>query len=259
MFKAMEFEQHFLTNCEVPEEAWTYSTYAPVGENADPFFYAKKLIAELYADVLNDDPSDGPVYDVDDLILEDAQAAALYDQFRATGTLTTTSDFSDPLAHRHLMLWLTAVGQSQISPAELAGDFTTTWSPQMVFAVSAGPTVNPPTLPPPADIPEDLEREVEDFPAKNPDLYKDDNGNVPGFDCEDYADFLAQWLKYRGVEYDSIGNVWLTWPGSGHVFVLVVIDGYYYIIDPSSGWIAGPFNSYDDAVNAGWKFCSDQR
>lgn len=67
----------------------------------------------------------------------------------------------------------------------------------------------------------------------------------PGFDCDDYARAWAAWLKrhlagdYPNAKYYVI-YVYYGNPLRGHAVVAILIDGYYYLLDPQSGKIVGP-------------------
>lgn len=69
----------------------------------------------------------------------------------------------------------------------------------------------------------------------------------PGIDCDDFADMMAAWLKrYIGgdVEVKLLGMWYYNSEGKyvGHMMTIVILDGYYYIIDPQTGRVIGPFS-----------------
>lgn len=80
----------------------------------------------------------------------------------------------------------------------------------------------------------------------SPGLYKEDGKFIgPGFDCDDYAEAMAEWLrrKYPNAELWTLGYFWF---GDGHAVTVIRIDGYFYMIDPQTGVISGPFATTDE-------------
>ncbi len=111
-----------------------------------------------------------------------------------------------------------------------------------------------PSDPPP--LPADLPPEIVNFDhwlkqyrerLKGKGLYLPDDYPTPGFDCDDYADALARWLQRRfsGATIQVIHTFWERPPGSGkkvgHVLILIKQGGYYWILDPQTGILLGPF------------------
>lgn len=72
---------------------------------------------------------------------------------------------------------------------------------------------------------------------------------APGFDCDDFSDAMLAWLLHhlRGMYPDMEGyNLWFEWTDCngnplGHSVVYIKIGNYYYIIEPQTGEIKGPY------------------
>lgn len=103
-------------------------------------------------------------------------------------------------------------------------------------------------------------------------MYLKDGKKIGRFDCDDFTDAIAAWLEetlkkqYPNLKLQSF-NFWWQCPkknadGSpvigpdgnpvyedvpGHTMLLIQIDGQYYLIDPQTGAIVGPFSNYDEA------------
>jgi len=72
---------------------------------------------------------------------------------------------------------------------------------------------------------------------------------APGFDCDDFSDAMLAWLLHhlRGMYPNMEGyNLWFEWTDCngnplGHSVVYIKIGDYYYIIEPQTGEIKGPY------------------
>jgi hypothetical protein len=107
--------------------------------------------------------------------------------------------------------------------------------------------------PPPAD----LEQQLRDSELERVPYLPDHPFFWPGFDCDDYAEAYWAWLMnhnleqmFPGVKAESLWLYWrFTWGvgkggkhgKAGHAVIVVTYNGYYYIIDPQTGQIYGPF------------------
>jgi hypothetical protein len=72
-----------------------------------------------------------------------------------------------------------------------------------------------------------------------------------GFDCDDYALAMIAWLRHFRELYDAaFYQLHVFWGvDSGHALVLVLIGEYFYLIDPQTGFVLGPFDKSDYYAN----------
>ncbi|GIX01040.1 MAG: hypothetical protein KatS3mg111_4372 [Pirellulaceae bacterium] len=78
----------------------------------------------------------------------------------------------------------------------------------------------------------------------------DNTDGRPGFDCDDYATAMINYLENEWLdEYPDaeISYLHVYWGGFGHSMVLIEQDGVYFVVDPQTGEVVGPFNSIDEA------------
>ncbi len=116
---------------------------------------------------------------------------------------------------------------------------------------------------------------------KSKGLYKGENSRDPNrpnprgrFDCDDFADAMAAWLEkylkqlYPNMDVKGFGFMWKcpkldsndnpvldpngqpVYTDDGHAMVLVTIDGKFYLIDPYTGTVYGPYLTNADAYDA---------
>ena len=106
------------------------------------------------------------------------------------------------------------------------------------------------------DFWDDLNDAVDDSGLEDLDLYIPDvligywwnpfgsNGET-GFDCDDYATAMIHFLEGRFPDAD-ISYIHVFWGPHGHSMVLIEQDDTYFVVDPQTGQVVGPFDSLDD-------------
>lgn len=208
-----------------------------------PFNPALSVFKDIYRHRLTA-PGQLDGFTIEDLLASDPAVRDHFREFTTTGVLRTPID-EDPQAAANHVERLQEAEAGGSKEYTLLGD----WEVKSLAVVSTGlvtkkkipnpPAPNPGTPVPPG-FPGDLKREWDDSDIdKMP--YKPDGWPwQPGFDCDDYADALAAWLKkhmlpnYPGMTIDII---WITWFGGGHAIVRVCYEGTCYYIDPQTGEI----------------------
>jgi len=214
------------------------------------------------------------------LIRDDPEVFEAFRHHTLTGELVTP--LAQPQATlRHLLLQM--LPPSQISELDEGEDPCT----EVYYIEASGsPTVNgstmsseidvmkkpkpcPPTggVGPPGDY-DEFERALRDLVRNSgldtdvaPNLYSHDGYFFdPGFDCDDYATAMAHYLERHLPTHAgsfSVWSLWLTWLGGGHAVTVVLLGDKFYVIDPQSGAVRGPFHSREEAVHAGWDILKD--
>src|SRR5690606_14923939 len=82
-------------------------------------------------------------------------------------------------------------------------------------------------------------------------LYKDypPCGTYPNFDCKDYGDALAEYIrrkmleKFPGLQIKQLPVWWKSATGelTGHIITVFYWNGYYWIVDAQTGENLGPY------------------
>lgn len=243
----------------------------------DPFGPAFAIFEKLYASRLQPNPHAGPVYLLDDLLRDDPQVLAEFRQYTLTGTLST-SDEDSFVFIEHLDLVAQAYAHPEDHP-EFA----------CVYMDGEGNLISEGLSPPSADesdeggvqpldgddVPQDikdlkkwLEDQLEDSDLDGVEYIKDQPFWFPGFDCDDYAEAYWAWLKnhgldtkYPGIQSQSLWMYWWhTWGvgkggkhgKAGHAVLMITYNGYYFVIDPMSGEVYGPFPSTTPLEDIDW-------
>lgn len=89
-----------------------------------------------------------------------------------------------------------------------------------------------------------------DDPNDTPGSFYENDTDAPGFDCDDYATAMIHYLENEWLdEYPDaeISYLHVYWGGFGHSMVLIEVDGTYWVVDPQTGEVVGPFDSVADA------------
>lgn len=243
-----------------------------VGRNAAILGPALRLFSEIYADRLQPHYNDPNYYTIESLIADDADVRARFVEYTTTGILETTllRDGEAALL-KHYELTLAANAGEECDPIMLdssikaeGGDLSVS---SMALIVTKCPPTGPGPNPGPEDvIPDELSKPVRDFPLRQRPINEYPDGSYPwskpGFDCDDWGDALAEYLrrmlKDRFPDLE-IRQLWVHWYGDGHVITLVKIDGKWYAVDAQTGAMHGPFDSPEAAAELGaWKIIHDE-
>lgn len=232
----------------------------------DPFGPAFAVFEEIYKDRLQLDPNVGAVYLLDDLLRDDADVLAEFKEYTLTGKLKTGTD--DILA---VMNHLELIAEAIANPADYPeytgsyiedGELVSVGLSKEAEASASGGGGQPPV--PPGEIPQEiqdlrdwLEQQLRDSGLEGVPYVPDHPFFWPGFDCDDYAEAYWAWLMHHNLEQMFPGvkaeALWLYWRftwginkggkhgKAGHAVIVITYNGYYYIIDPQTGQIYGPF------------------
>jgi hypothetical protein len=253
--EATEWARQFFNWYETGEisiDAMRFAYIDPSGPSMNPITEALQTFDNLTGHTAQDE---------NDIWSYMASEPQVYNSFRhlaMTGTLV--SSYSSPLAVEHL--------------AYYANDPNTTLTEDGIVTSKkdkAGPTPNP--LPDGhgdgvpdewQDFWDDLQDAVNESHLAEIDLYIpdtypdsgipfwpfDNTEGSPGFDCDDYATAMEQYLEETFLDdYPDaeIPYLLVYWGGFGHAMTLVKQDGTYFVIDPQSGELVGPFSSVAEA------------
>ncbi|MEM1424003.1 MAG: hypothetical protein AAGH64_08360, partial [Planctomycetota bacterium] len=225
-------------------DGFVASNHPVRGNNHNYLIETYLLFKELYSHRLQLDPDLPAYYDLDDLLADDPDVFAEFRAYSLTAVLVTDDRNADPTtAAKHVELIEQAeifeceeVGAYWIDVADDSGD-TLTVASEGLAVVTRKPKKCKPTAPgnpnTPSTIPDELRLPVEQFPRYDMPLeiwnYPDGlfPWSDPGFDCDDWADMLAKYLR-RLLEDDiddfAVWQFWATWIGDGHVITVVNVS-----------------------------------
>ncbi|MEM1186310.1 MAG: hypothetical protein AAGI53_15070 [Planctomycetota bacterium] len=268
---------HFVDTGELLPDADTFSPSNPgqVGANHLMFYDAYLLFEDLYAQQLDDNPDSPNYYTLDDLFRDDPAALSQFRTYTLTGTLGTGL-LSSPITvvENHMKMVANAAaadGCYDVASVDLAAPtnfmaYGGVSNDLMLVSQSLqkkkkapcpGPGPGPGPEDEPDELPDILDDPIDDFPFRQwfpvEILDMPDGWWTPGFDCDDWADVLAEYLR-RQLEGENfeIYQLWLTWYGDGHVVTVICLDGKYYVTDAQTGSTRGPYDSLEDAYDGAW-------
>lgn len=190
-------------------------------------------------------PPDEYGYAIGDLLEHDPLVMQHFREYTTTGVLRTPT-FEDPQAAAHHLERLQQAQSGQSTAYTLLGHWeitesTTVTSDGLVTKKKIpnppAPGVDPTPLP---GIPGDIQDSWDDSGIYRMPYTPDGWPWEPGFDCDDYADALAAWLRHYLVpEYEgmTVEIIWITWFGGGHAIVRVCYNGACWYVDPQTGEI----------------------
>jgi len=263
---------------ELRDVEFEWHIQRPSGD-INPFGEALTLFSNIYSDRLR--PLD-PVapYSLLDLLSDDPQVMAKFRLYTSTGLLDTTIDDGDV----HCKHWealvealLAPAGEPQAGLVEeaIVSDDGESIATVGLLVGMMPPIDNPFSFPPPSSIP-NLPAEIQDVDRKMKEaeeiwrlwlkeleervppfvLYQEDSwsdGDVSGFDCDDFAEMLGRFLRWY-VRQHAASHPFLEprilqmakggLSRSGHAVTLIFLRDYYWIIDPQTGIRSGPFHRY---------------
>ncbi|GAB4554369.1 MAG: hypothetical protein Tsb0013_16990 [Phycisphaerales bacterium] len=243
----------------------------PTSDNFDPFYLTSALMSEVYADQLVSNPDLGIPYHIEDLIRDDPQVLDAFRHHTLTGELLTPMASTSAVS-RHLQLALLGevVEEAELEcepiyivkaqAPEVRGEMVANVFDESFSQVASKKKPKPcnPTGPPPVTIPQPLRDAVRDS-GLDEDCWLADGGwwfSDPGFDCDDFADAMAEWLK-RQFPDAEIWNLYFSYATGGHAMTVIRIDGYFYLIDAQYGVIRGPFETAQEVQEAAKKIMED--
>ena len=252
-------------------------------ENFAFFVDAYEAFGKVYQHRLQPDPRLAGYYSLDDLLVDNPDIYAAFKHYTITGVLKTPFADDPGAATNHLVLavagleggadedldvratYLAAENGELISDARIAAVGSAGYVGDMA-TIAPGTPVPGPAQP---DIPECLRHFIDQSLLGDPCvaqcLYTKDvdpswflfirtDPGTPGFDCDDFADALIAWLlhKLRGLYPDVEAYQLVHWftdcngTEVGHAVVYIKIGNYFYIIEPQTGKVSGPFPATGD-------------
>jgi hypothetical protein len=249
----------------------------PAGENFNPLLPSIVAFEELFEARL------GPDYTLEELLADDPVVLLAFRQHSITGEIVTP--LSDAYATaNHLRLVITAIDPDPNQSQEPCSDVSAAVSDDGLYFAMSGtvlesniligkkkpcptPTPNPPILDPFGRTIEDILQDSRlAVPARVACLYLSDGGwwwSSPGFDCDDFALAARNYLywRLRGQFPDAKFSFLLAnWWGDGHSMVLIEHLGKFYVVDPQTGRVVGPFDSTSSQqfIEAVWDLMADE-
>lgn len=249
-----------------------------IPENFAFFADAYEVFCKVYQHRLQPDPRLPEYYTMDDLLRDDREIFTAFRQYTTTGELKTAVDQDAEATGNHLVLAVTGLAGTWADDVYVQASFVGVVENELrsdtrvVAVASAGYMGDMATIPPGTPLPEptqpsipaclrhfvDLSRLGSECVAKclytkdiDPHwfMYHRNEPGRPGFDCDDFADALLAWLLhhlrgiYPGVEGYQLIHWFTDCNGTmvGHVAVYIKIGAYFYLIEPQTGKITGPF------------------
>jgi len=256
---------------------WEHLQFSfPVWQNFNPLLPSIIAFEQLFAARLI------PSYALEDLLRDDPAVLAAFRHHTVTGEIITP--LSDPPATAsHLRLVVLAVQPASNELQEPCVEVSAAVSEDGLYFAASGtaiesniligkkkpcptPVPSPPVLDPFGRTIEDILRDSGlSVPGHVTCLYAEDGGwwwSSPGFDCDDFALAARNYLywRLRGQFPDAKFRFLLAnWWGDGHSMVLVEHLGKFYVIDPQTGRVLGPFDSTtsQEFIDAVWQLMSD--
>ena len=244
-----------------------------VGRNAEILGPALRLFREIYADRLCLSFDNPNYYPIESLIADDPDVRARFIEYTTTGVLQTTllRDGEVALLKHYELVLEAAVAVDDCEPSMIDSsidvlDGNDLSVASLALIVKKCPPIGSGPGPSPLDvIPDELRKPVDDFPLWRHPMPEYPDGTFPwskpGFDCDDWGDTLAEYLRrhLRDPFPDlELKQLWVHWYGDGHVVTLVKIDGKWYAVDAASGSMHGPYDSADDAAGGAWKILHEE-
>lgn len=72
-------------------------------------------------------------------------------------------------------------------------------------------------------------------------------------ECHQWTAIFWEWRETGIVPANAINFLWLTWWGDGHAMTVFRSGGFYYVIDPQSGQVRGPFSDWNNMRSGAWQ------
>ena len=256
---------------------WTYPEHIPL--DLSLFASAYDLFETVYADRLQLDPDLGEVYLLEDLFDDDPQVLNDFRFYTITGQFRTRLD--DPVANiRHVQLLVSP------NPCVIVANDASIWIDGNALVsrglLSGGCNDDGNGRVQPVDCvqaPEACDfRDTLEHLWVNSCLrfapYERDGFFSPGFDCDDYCESFWAWLKHKqdagefpaDAEFQALWLYWrFTWAFGkggkhgkvGHAVLIVRYNGYYYIVDTTSGQVSGPYPEDTPYEDVDWRDALD--
>ncbi|NUQ68884.1 MAG: hypothetical protein HUU18_11490 [Phycisphaerales bacterium] len=245
----------------------------------------REVFESLYVHRLDPHGLAGAPYGLNDLLRDDAGVRAQFREFVLTDKITLGPDADPEAAAKHLLMIMDGIfaqSEYRVESFQINGEEVESTNLELVkYPGELDPLSTP--LPDPSQFECDLrwwvERSFFECMANGvPRLFipeinldpEDPNGHrkfrpVPRFDGDDITDAMIQWLLRRlealyGPGSFGVEHLVFTWqcpdysttpPGwrapVGHSLPLIERGGKYYLIDPSTGEVYGPFNTREEA------------
>lgn len=226
----------------------------PIAADLTPIDYAYDVFEELYADEIASRSTPDAPYSVIQLVLDDPDVMQEFRTYTETGLLTTSQSQNSEVNQQHLILGAAAIAGNGYTADRVWFEGDRLCSQSLMQSPGSGgqpplqPPFDDPPVPPSLDpFDDDLRDAVDDSGLEDVRWIGDSPGH-PGFDCDDFASAMAGWLQKLQATYPdmNIGLLFFWWDGSdgkrrGHAVTIVRIGGYYYIIDPQTGKVKGPY------------------
>lgn len=257
----------------VPANAINFHWSIEPGSKFNPLQPSIVIFTELYADLLDSD------YIIWDLLSHDPQVLAAFKHHSLTGEVITDATTPATIIHLDFIqnAWNTISMDEEC--AAVSAEYSSNGGFELVdnfgrLALLSKITVltkietcpliltdgdeshDPPWL----GLKQKIRQLIEDskLPHTRP-CYRSDSlfpWGPPGFDCDDYADMLNELLRHS-LQNDypdlEVNFLWLTWWGDGHAMTVFRSGGFYYVIDPQSGQVRGPFSDWNNMRSGAWQ------
>ncbi|MEL7484316.1 MAG: hypothetical protein AAFN41_08165 [Planctomycetota bacterium] len=261
------FWQWYETGVVTPEmEAFTFTYQQHLPQGWSPFGEAYRLFEEIHVDKLQLDPDAGDLYYLDDLLDDDAVVRSQFKTYTTTGLLTTSIGDTDAISN-HLAIIYHQNDTVQMNVTDIWVDgaqLATVGNTDLLDWANQDDKIPPLDCDgdaagtPACVLKELIEQMLEDSDITRI-TYQKDGWWSPGFDCDDYTEAFWAWLKHRQDAGDfpadaDIKALWLWWyfswginkdgtkhGVSGHAVVVIRQNGFYYIVDPMTGIVVGPY------------------
>ncbi|MEM8834188.1 MAG: hypothetical protein AAGD00_00075 [Planctomycetota bacterium] len=223
-----------------------------LGSGAVVFFNAYIVFEQVYAHLLDNDPDSPGYYTIHDLLEDDPEVMDKFRHFTLTGELTIGPEDGNGAAftnHLGMLVNTEHLDPDLLDPCYEISDITVSENFELTsFDLKkkkddcddldpyVDPDLDPDSGPGPDDpddtidpddpttdnLPDDVKNPVDDFPLKHfppPHLPPDGWFFRPGFDCDDWADCMGEYLRrhYEGHPDFENYTLWMTWYGDGHV------------------------------------------
>ena len=283
VWAAAFWEWHETGVCPPWGLTFQFSHPGEIPENFVFFSDAYEIFGKVYQHRLQPDPRLPGYYTLDELFRDNAEIYAAFKHYTITGELKTPLATDATAAAKHIELAINGLFGEQVDGVLPETSFVLTEdgdfkSDSKLAAIASAAyvgdmaTIAPGTpIPSPAQpsIPECLRHFVDlarlgDRCVQNC-LFTDDvdpswflffrtDEGKPGFDCDDFTDAMIAWLLHhlRGMYPDAEAFQLVHWytdcngTPAGHAVVYIKIGNYFYIIEPQTGKITGPFPATDN-------------
>lgn len=245
-----------------------------VGGNMNPFLPTIGIFNELYAYLLT------PDFNILDLIKNDSSIFESFKHHSITGEVITPLMSEEAIAH----LLMISNAQTSITyeedcdlyetmfagPEEVEISINSEGQMVLVSSIATKKKFSPCPDSNDGEIPDEWSEfwrvlrgavMYSKLVATQCYISDDQDPGRPGFDCDDFADAMINYLVYTLKDsYPGLTGypLYLKWCWDGHTFSILEIDGVFWLIDPQTGAIKGPFDSWSAVVSAGWSLLIDE-